>query len=235
MTTGILFILTAPSGCGKGSLRRALLAEDTDIRFCPSVTTRKIRPGEADGEDYFFISREEFSGRRARGELCEYALVYGNHYGTPRKDIEDALKSGMDVIIEKDVQGAKALRSVYPEGIFVFVLPPSFDELRRRIEGRGTEEEEQKNLRLRSAHKEMTDLSPYDYVIINADLDKAKDRLRAIVAGERARLSAKARLLPPNGKRRASDDKPTAKRHDAGKVEVQPRDRGIKESKADSI
>lgn len=235
MTTGILIILTAPSGCGKGSLRRALLAEDTDIRFCPSVTTRNPRPGETDGEDYFFISREEFSLRRARGELCEHALVYGNHYGTPRKDIEDALNRGMDVMLEKDVQGAKALRSVYPEGIFVFVLPPSFDELQRRIEGRGTEQEEQKNLRLQSARQEMTDLSPYDYVIINADLDKAKDRLRAIVAGERARLSAKARLLPPNGQRRASDDKPTAEGHDACQIQVQPRGCGIKKGKADCI
>lgn len=209
MSKGLLLVLTAPSGCGKGSLRRALLAEDKNIRFCPSVTTRPPRPGEIDGEDYFFLTKEEFMGRKERGELCEHALVYGNYYGTPRKDIEDSLEAGVDVIIEKDVQGAKTLRKVFPDGIFVFVLPPSLDELQRRIESRGTEGEEQKRIRLESARKEMADLSAYDYVIINADLEKAKDRLRAILAGERARFSADAKLLPPDGQRRACDDKPT--------------------------
>jgi guanylate kinase len=233
MNTGLLFVLTAPSGCGKGSLRRALLAEEGNIRFCPSVTTRPPRPEEVDGEDYFFLSREEFTGRKDRGELCEHALVYGNYYGTPKKDIEDALKAGVDVILEKDVQGAKVLREVFPDGIFVFVLPPSFDELQRRIEQRGTEGEEQKKLRLQSARQEMADLSAYDYVIINADLDKAKDRLRAILAGERARFCANARLLPPYGQRRASDDKPTAQGHNIEQVQVQSSDRGIKKGEAD--
>jgi guanylate kinase len=187
MSRGLLFVITAPSGCGKGTLRRALLADNNEIRFCPSVTTRAPRPGEVDGVDYFFVSREEFSRMKDSGELSEWAEVYGNFYGTPRRDIEETLASGVDVILEKDVQGARTLRGVYPDGVFVFVLPPSVEELRRRISGRGTESEKDMEVRLRSAEGEMSDLSPFDYVIINADIGRAQARLSAIVAGERAR------------------------------------------------
>lgn len=187
MSRGRLFVITAPSGCGKGTLRRNLLASDPGVVFCPSVTTRPPRPGEAHGVDYFFLSREEFLSMRDRQELVEWASVYGNLYGTPGKPIEDALERGADVILEKDVQGAQTLRAVYPEAVFVFVLPPSMEELRRRITGRGTETEEERRLRLDCALMEMSDLSTYDYVIINSDLDRATDRLSAIVAGERAR------------------------------------------------
>jgi len=133
------------------------------------------------------MSREEFLSMRDRQELVEWASVYGNLYGTPGKPIQEALERGVDVILEKDVQGARTLRSLYPEGVFVFVLPPSMDELRRRILGRGTENEEERRLRLECAEMEMSDLSTYDYVIINSDLDRATERLSAIVAGERAR------------------------------------------------
>jgi guanylate kinase len=163
------------------------LASDPGVVFCPSVTTRPPRPGEAHGVDYFFLSREEFLSMRDRQELVEWASVYGNLYGTPGKPIEDALERGADVILEKDVQGAQTLRAVYPEAVFVFVLPPSMEELRRRITGRGTETEEERRLRLDCALMEMSDLSTYDYVIINSDLDRATERLSAIVAGERAR------------------------------------------------
>ncbi len=163
------------------------MASDPGVVFCPSVTTRPPRPGEAHGVDYFFLSREEFLSMRDRQELVEWASVYGNLYGTPGKPIEDALERGADVILEKDVQGAQTLRAVYPEAVFVFVLPPSMEELRRRITGRGTETEEERRLRLDCALMEMSDLSTYDYVIINSDLDRATDRLSAIVAGERAR------------------------------------------------
>lgn len=133
------------------------------------------------------MSREEFLSMRDRQELVEWASVYGNLYGTPGKPIQEALERGVDVILEKDVQGARTLRFLYPEGVFVFVLPPSMDELRRRILGRGTENEEERRLRLECAEMEMSDLSTYDYVIINSDLDRATERLSAIVAGERAR------------------------------------------------
>ena len=123
MSRGRLFVITAPSGCGKGSLRRALMAKDGMLTFCPSVTTRAPRAGEADGVDYFFVSREEFLSMKDQGGLAEWAEVYGNLYGTPGKAIDEALESGRDVILEKDVQGARTLREAYPEGVFVFVLP----------------------------------------------------------------------------------------------------------------
>ncbi len=187
MKKGILFVITAPSGCGKGSLRRLALAGDPNICFCPSLTTRAPRVGEVDGEDYFFVTKERFVAERDAGRLGEWALVYGNFYGTLTKHIEDCLSAGKDAVVEKDYQGARTLRQLYSNGVFIFILPPSLGELRKRIEGRGTEEEEQRNLRLHSATKEMTDLASYDYVIINSDLDRAKHRLQAIVAGERAR------------------------------------------------
>ena len=185
MKKGLLFVITAPSGCGKGTLRRALLDEYTDIKFCPSVTTRQPRPGEVNGVDYTFVSVPEFMRRRDNDEFVEWAEVYGNYYGTPREDVEKALDEGSIVIVEKDVQGARALRRVYPEGIFIFILPPSMDELKKRIESRGTENESEKTLRIESAHREIADLSDFDYVIINTDMERAKDRLAAIVLGER--------------------------------------------------
>lgn len=185
MKKGLLFVITAPSGCGKGTLRRALLDEYTDTKFCPSVTTRQPRPGEVNGVDYTFVSVPEFMRRRDNDEFVEWAEVYGNYYGTPREDVEKALDEGSIVILEKDVQGARALRRVYPEGIFIFILPPSMDELKKRIESRGTENESEKTLRIESAHREIADLSDFDYVIINTDMERAKDRLAAIVLGER--------------------------------------------------
>lgn len=185
MKKGLLFVITAPSGCGKGTLRRALLDEYTDIKFCPSVTTRQPRPGEVNGVDYTFVSVPEFMRRTDNDEFVEWAEVYGNYYGTPREDVEKALDEGSIVILEKDVQGARALRRVYPEGIFIFILPPSMDELKKRIESRGTENESEKTLRIESAHREIADLSDFDYVIINTDMERAKDRLAAIVLGER--------------------------------------------------
>jgi guanylate kinase len=204
MSRGILLVIAGPSGCGKGMLRRSLLAGDGGLRFCPSVTTRVPRPGEINGVDYFFVAGEEFMGMRDRQELSEWAEVYGNLYGTPAGPIEEELSAGKDVVLEKDVQGAKTLRSVYPEGISIFILPPSMEELRRRIEGRGTETASELDIRMKSAEREISDLSAFDYVIINADLDRARARLSAIVAGERARTRTK--LLPPEGQGRAPHD-----------------------------
>lgn len=185
MRKGLLFVVTAPSGCGKGTLRRSLLSEHPEIKFCPSITTRQPRPGEIDGVDYTFVSIPDFLKRKDNGEFVEWAEVYGNYYGTPREDIEKAVAEGSLVIVEKDVQGARTLRQVYPEGIFIFILPPSMEELRRRIEARGTEEENEMAMRFDSARREIADLSDFDYVIINTDMERAKDRLSAIILGER--------------------------------------------------
>lgn len=192
---GILFVITAPSGCGKGTLRRALLGKVGGMRFCPSLTTRRPRPEEVDGRDYIFVSREEFRSKIERSELAEWAEVYGNLYGTPREPIEKALDEGVDVIIEKDVQGARTLKNVYPDGIYIFILPPSFEELKRRIQCRGTETPREMEIRLESARKEMADLGIYDYVIINSDVARAVDRLLAITAGERFRMGRNPEVL----------------------------------------
>jgi|LSQX01.1.fsa_nt_gb guanylate kinase len=230
MEKGIIFVITAPSGCGKGSLRRLALDEVQDICFCPSLTTRAPRAGEVDREDYCFVSKDEFFEKKNQGLLEEWAEVYGNYYGTPSKDIQDCLARGLDVLLEKDVQGARTLRRLYPEGVFIFVLPPSLEELRRRIESRGTESEEQRDLRFKAAQCEMADLSVYDYVIINADLNRAKDRLLAIIAGERARRSAEATPL----QRRALDGVPTPG-SDTNRIQVQSSGGRSQEGEADSV
>lgn len=216
MKKGILFILTAPSGCGKGTLRRALLDQVPDIKFYPSLTTRPPRSGEVNGVDYVFVSREEFLMRKDRGDLVEWAEVYGNLYGTPREDMEKALSQGQDVILEKDINGARTLKMHYPDGVFIFILPPSFEELRRRMEARGTENEDQKRIRLESARREMSDLSTFDYVIINSDVTRACQRLVAIVTGERARRDIQdqnsvRRCVAPQPQRRSADDESTPK------------------------
>jgi guanylate kinase len=210
MKPGFLFVITAPSGCGKGTLRRALLAEQPDIKFCPSITTRPQRPGEVRGVDYIFVSVEEFIERKRSNELVEWAEVYGNFYGTPKEDLEQALEQGYVVLLEKDVQGARTLRQAYPEGIFIFILPPSFEELERRIRTRGTENDMEQRIRLDSARREIADLAGFDYVIINEDIERATDRLVAITLGERARRD----LIASKVQRGARDGKLISERCD---------------------
>ena len=180
-------MITAPSGCGKGTLRKGLLARQPGLKFCPSVTTRAPRPGEVDGKDYIFVSEQEFAAKRDRHELVEWAQVYGNYYGTPRDGVESTLKRGFPVLLEKDIQGARVLRETYPEGIFIFILPPSLEELERRIQTRGTENSLEQRIRLESARHEIADLTDFDYVIINEDIHRATDRLVAVTMGELAR------------------------------------------------
>jgi guanylate kinase len=232
MKRGLLFVITAPSGCGKGTLRRALLKEQTDIRFCPSITTREPRPGEVNGIDYIFVSMSEFLKKRDKGELAEWAEVYGNYYGTPRENVERALDEGYSVMLEKDVQGSRTLRQVYPEGIFIFILPPSLDELRRRIESRGTENETEKHMRLDSARKEIADLRDFDYVIINTDVERAKDRLVAITTGEKIASG----ISPCQDQRRSVNGKPSVEEiGENDRLQVHPGDCGCQTSKADSV
>lgn len=210
MKPGLLFVITAPSGCGKGTLRKALQAERPEIKFCPSVTTRPPRPDEVDGVDYIFVTVEEFMKRKQRNEFVEWAEVYGNYYGTPREDLEQALEQGYVVLLEKDVQGARTLRQAYPDGIFIFILPPSLEELERRITARGTESDAERRIRLDSARREIADLAGFDYVIINEDVERAKDRLVAITLGEMARRG----IIASKVQRGARDDKLISQRCD---------------------
>ncbi len=192
---GMVVVISAPSGAGKGALRRALLARDRGIRFCPSVTTRACRPGERDGEDYQFVTASDFDALVARGELIEWALVFGCSYGTPRLAIEHLTAAGLDVLLEKDVQGAVALRRVYPDGVFVFVVPPSLAELARRIRSRGTESGSDMELRLARVESELRHVEHYDYIVINDVLDDAVDELAAIIRAERCRVSRRGGLV----------------------------------------
>ncbi|MBX6377709.1 MAG: guanylate kinase [Clostridia bacterium] len=186
---GILVVLSGPSGAGKGAVRNRLLQRRPDVRYGVSATTRPRRAYERDGIDYRFMSREAFEASLASGEFVEWAEVYGNLYGTPREPMESWLRSGIDVVVEKDVQGAAALRRVYPDAVYVFVVPPSLETLRHRMASRGTETEAQRAVRLASAPEELSQIDGFDYVLVNDDLDEAARKLEAILTAESCRVS----------------------------------------------
>ena len=179
-------VVSGPSGVGKSTLVRELLSEP-GVEMSVSCTTRPPRPGEVHGRDYFFLDREELERRVARGEFAEYAEVFGNLYGTPRAFVEERVAAGRDVVMDVDVKGAMLLRDVFPEAVFVFVLPPSREELARRLRRRGTESEESIERRLRIADEEVRAAGGYDYVVVNDRLEEAAAVLRAIRTAEKAR------------------------------------------------
>jgi len=192
---GLLVVISGPSGAGKGSVRKALKSYKPDVVYGVSCTTRDPRPGEVCGKHYHFVSHAEFQRLRESGELVEWAEVYGNHYGTPREPMESQLRAGTDVIVEKDPQGAMALRERYPEAVYVFVLPPSMQELRNRIRNRGTESESALANRLHSAGHELGYVRRYDYLIVNDEVEEAGRLLAAIIDAEKCRVSRQEQLL----------------------------------------
>ncbi|NLW16525.1 MAG: guanylate kinase [Firmicutes bacterium] len=192
---GILLVVSGPSGVGKGTICGQLLQELQDIQFSISVTTRAPRPNEQDGVNYYFITEDEFQSMRAAGELLEWAEVFGNYYGTPRKAVEKALDEGKDILLEIDIQGAVQVKAAFPECVLVFVWPPSYQELERRIRQRGTETPESLSRRLRKAKLEMSHVVNYDYVVVNqpGQVAAAVKEIEAILIAEKARV---ARLMP---------------------------------------
>ncbi len=181
MRTGNLFIVSGPSGAGKGTLVRQLARQVPDVWVSVSVTTRAPRPGEVEGQDYQFISNDEFDRLVETGGLLEWAEVHGGRYGTPRAGVEAKIAEGKQVVLEIDPQGAFQIRDLMPTSVLLFVRPPSMDELRRRLQGRGSETEEQVAVRMRTAERELELVGTYDHVVINDDVSRATDELVGII------------------------------------------------------
>ncbi|MDO4393393.1 MAG: guanylate kinase [Bacillota bacterium] len=189
MVKGKLFVLSGPSGTGKGTICREVLSRNNGIRLSISMTTRTPREGEIHGEHYFFAEREEFISLINEDGFIEYADVYGNFYGTPKKQVEEWLDRGQDVLLEIDVQGAIQVKKNYPDSILLFVLPPSIEVLRERLTGRGTDAADVIERRMASATSEIGLIGEYDYSIVNDVLAEAVESVEAIIKGEHMRLT----------------------------------------------
>jgi len=188
--TGNLYVVAAPSGAGKTTLVRLLLEHEPEVQLSISTTTRDPRPGEADGREYHFVDVAAFRAMIERHDFLEWAQVHGNFYGTSKKWIAERLAAGADVLLEIDWQGAQQVRAQFPQAIGVFILPPSMDELARRLNQRGTDSSEVVARRLAAAQAEMRHVGEFDYVIINDRLEQALEELRAVVRASRLRLAA---------------------------------------------
>jgi len=191
--SGCLFIIAAPSGAGKSSLVNALLARETSIQLSISYTSRAPRPGESEGSHYHFVTRGEFEAMVARGEFFEHAVVHGDLKGTARHTVERPLAEGRDVLLEIDYQGARQVRSLVPDCVSVFILPPSRVELERRLRGRGQDAEEVTQRRLADSRTEIAHLEDFDYLLVNDVFERTLDDLLAIVRAERLRRFRQAR------------------------------------------
>lgn len=185
--TGKLIVISGPSGAGKSSVVNRAIQGRTDMCFSTSVTTRDPRPGETDGKDYFFIQPDRFREMVEKDELLEHAEYVSHSYGTPRAFVEQQMNAGFNVVLDIEVQGARQVREKMPEAVLIFILPPSMEELRRRLEKRGTDSPEVIEARLKRAREELKEASLYDYIIINDDLDQAAYEFASILSAEHCR------------------------------------------------
>lgn len=188
MAKGFLLVLSGPSGSGKGTVSKALMERNDDIVFSVSATTRPPRPTEVDGENYFFYTKEKFDEMIKNDEFLEYAFVHTHYYGTPKKFVLEEIEKGEIVLLEIDVQGALQIKKNHKEAVFIFLLPPTMDELRDRIVKRGTESEEDINTRFLNAFKELDFVGEYDFFIVNDKVDLAVLDIEAIIHSERLRV-----------------------------------------------
>jgi len=184
---GILCVISAPSGAGKTTLCKEIVDIFPELRHSVSYTTRPPRAGEVDGTDYFFIPMEEFRRMAEAGEFAEWAEVHGNCYGTSLRTLDESRVAGIDLILDIDCQGAAQLKKSYPGGVFIFILPPDYRELRRRLSGRNSDPPEIIELRLRNAEAEIRESRWYDYVIVNDVFTKAVEELKSVIVAERCR------------------------------------------------
>jgi guanylate kinase len=198
---GLLLVVSAPSGAGKTTLCKQLLKVVRDIHFSISYTTRAPRRGEKNGKDYYFVTKQEFKDKIDRGEFVEWAENYGNLYGTPFKELRNSLDNNMDILLDVDPRGARALKEKYNNGVFVFILPPSIDILRNRLTGRGSEKDDMIKVRLNKAMDEIKEVVWYDYVIFNETIQSSVNMLRSIYMAEknkRTRVMEKIQNLMNN-------------------------------------
>jgi len=186
--SGSLFIVAAPSGAGKSTLVNALLERDAGLNLSISYSTRAPRPGEVDGRNYHFVSRETFFAMRERGEFLESAEVHGNFYGTSKPWIEAQMRAGRDILLEIDCQGATQVKRIFPQAVGIYILPPSMAELERRLRGRGTDSEAVIALRMQAAAEELRQAGQFDYAIINSIFTEALHQLSCVVIAARVRL-----------------------------------------------
>jgi guanylate kinase len=194
-TRGTLFVVSSPSGGGKGTIIRRVLEVVENLSYSVSYTTRAPRLGEEDGREYFFVSRDTFEEMVAAGEFLESAFVHGNFYGTAKNQIVAETGAGADIILEVDVQGAASVRKLLMDSVSIFILPPSYAVLRQRLQARGTDKPEELELRLRNAPEELRHYSSFDYVIINDEIERAAGQLASIIYAERARCMRQESLV----------------------------------------
>jgi guanylate kinase len=185
--SGLLFVVSAPSGAGKTTLCQALTASLENLTHSISYTTRKPRPGEIDGRDYFFVAQERFRSMINAGDFAEWAEVHSNLYGTSRRVLEDMTGRGMDVILDIDTQGARQIKGKFPSALFIFIMPPSLDLLEERLRNRKSDDEAEIRKRMLRARDEIRDYALYDYIIANRDFDRALSELKAIIIADRCR------------------------------------------------
>lgn len=190
---GLLIVISGPSGVGKGTIIKQIFKEQPNLTYSVSVTSRYPREGEVDGVNYFFIKPEKFLEMVENNEFLEWAKVYSNYYGTPRKFVEQALEQGKNVVLEIDIQGSLQVQKSFPQAVFIFILPPSLAELESRIRGRGTDEETQILERLGLVQDELKYLPYYDYGVVNDQLKLAVDKIKAIIIAEKCRISRNQR------------------------------------------
>ena len=187
--TGTLIVLSGPSGAGKGTICNELLKQVDTLSLSISMTTRSPRGNEADGKDYYFVTKEQFEEDIKKGNFLEYAKVHGdNYYGTPKKKVEESLAGGKDIILEIDIQGALEVKEKMEEGIFIFIMPPSMRELKDRLVKRNTESKDKIIERFKNAYKEINEVTKYNYIVINDEVQNAVDKVKAIILAEKCRV-----------------------------------------------